>query len=832
MKLLSLTPLAIAIRYASLAAVAGTSLTVSAAATVSTAEKAHHYTIPASGLSVALNRFAQKASVSIVMNEAQLKSLNTQGLQGRYSISQGFAKLLKGSGFQAKKIAAGYTINKASQDDHNVAGTLSLTTVGNEGSFGDAPAEEGGFKAQYQTTATKMAMSLKETPQAISVVTRDSLDARQVMDLATAVELTAGTSNSGDGGGSFPGPGAFAGRGQHEQKFVLRGQPSDVRTDGFRTTGIYGSSSGVDMAVFERVEVVKGPAGFYGQGSLGGFINQVRKKPQAEFAASVSAHIGSFDSYRTQGDITGALTDDENIRGQLTMLYDNSGAFVGDLESERFLLAPSVEFIVNENTQVLMQFLYQKDQFDSYPGVPMNLVGNELELYDGLSSRTTLYGKTGDKSTVEIAEANVTVKHQLSDQWLASLLLQSAKRQQNVVQGNSGSVYDGFLYNSSDRDDWNRESWAGELRLEGSFEAFGFEHQALIGLEKNAQNRQRENAASYTYIGDPNTFDGDFSDYRFIPAEEMPTAFDKDEKIENQAVYAQVMLSVYERTKLLLGARYDDNYQRVIASYPTGLGTAYRDEKNNKKLTYRVGLTQIVNDNISAYGIYATSFLPTMSAGKDEILDPQIGDGFELGLKTDWFDDKLAVTLAAYRQELDNRPITDPESRTDDLQGTYSMSAGLHRTDGLELEVTGSPFPGLTLAGAASWMDNEFTEEGDNQGLSIDGSVDQQFSLYANYEWQQGPLTGFSLGATLVRVGDRKFLSTNAQFETVQANIDGYQRVDLNVSYTGIKNWNMNLLVRNVTDENYIDAANGNLYTGYYFGSPRAAMFKVTYNFE
>jgi outer membrane receptor for ferric coprogen and ferric-rhodotorulic acid len=297
MTLLSLTPLAVAIRYASLAAVTTTSLTVSADTTTITTEKAQYYTIPASALSVALNRFAQKANVSIIMDEAKLKNLNSQTLQGSYTINQGLAELLKGSGFQAKKEFSGYIIKKASSNVQNVAGTLALTTITSKSRFGDAPTEEGGFKTEYQTTATKMAMPLKETPQAISVITSDSLDIRLAQDLATAVELSAGVST---GTSASPSPGMFGGTSWISSGFTIRGRIADIRTDGFENTGYSSDDDGVDMAAFERVEVVKGPAGFYGQGSLGGYINKVRKKPSDEFDANISVQAGSYDTYRAE----------------------------------------------------------------------------------------------------------------------------------------------------------------------------------------------------------------------------------------------------------------------------------------------------------------------------------------------------------------------------------------------------------------------------------------------------------------------------------------------------------------------------------------------------
>src|SRR5262245_7207689 len=144
-------------------------------------------------------------------------------------------------------------------------------------------------------------MSLRETPQAISVVTRESLDLRQVRDVNGALELVAGAVAAG---------GAYAGNSPRSgESFILRGQEldgdRDVRIDGFSTGS---ARNNIDMAPFERVEVVKGPSSMlYGQGSLGGFINLVRKKPQAETAFKASMRAGSYKTYRAEFDATGAI---------------------------------------------------------------------------------------------------------------------------------------------------------------------------------------------------------------------------------------------------------------------------------------------------------------------------------------------------------------------------------------------------------------------------------------------------------------------------------------------------------------------------------------------
>lgn len=777
------------------------------------------FDIAAGPLASALVQFSSLTGLTVSYTPEVVNTLTSKGLVGSYLSADALTQLLQGTGLQAKAQRNGsYTIIKAKKKAEAVE-TLETVHVAAaaEGFFGDSPVEPDGFKAEYQTTATKMAMSLKETPQAISVVTRDSLDARQVQDIQTGIELTAGV---GIGTGVSQGPGPFSGRGQYGQSYSLRGQSlgygRGLRSDGFSM----GNLSQLDLAAFERVEVVKGPSGFYGQGSLGGYINLVRKKPQKEFEASVSVQAGSYDTYRTEVDVTGALTDSEHIRGRLTAAYGDAGSFVDRVNSDITMIAPSVEIVINDNTRALLQVLYQEENFITNNGVSMHLEGNKYKTYN--TPRSFLFGAAGDDSDTQIIDTTLKVDHELSDRWLASLLLQGNKSKRNIIISNQGYDYYGTpdVYVYGIKDNTKADRWAGELRLEGKFDAFEREHQVLFGVEENKSHDERAYGA--VYLGTANIYAGNFSMLGTVSEDQIATTYTSSSKVRNSAVYGQTMLSLTERTKLLLSVRYDRAKQERTT---VNRGRAAFSEKTSYALTTRIGLVQEFTDNITAYATYAESFNPVLSTGRSGILDPETGEGYELGLKTDWLNNRLGATVAIYRQELDNRPISDP---TNGVGEFFNISAGLHRTEGVEFEVTGSPYPGLTVAGAATWMDNEFIDRNDpNYGLSVSGSVDRQFSVYANYEVQGGPLKYFGFGATLLSLGKRKFI----HFSGTQAELDGYERVDLNFSYKGFPDWDMSLQVRNLFDKDYVERASGRAAFNTFYGSPRAALFKATYHF-
>lgn len=764
------------------------------------------YDIPAGSLAVVLGRFAGDAGVELSFDPTLLADRNSPGLRGEYGVEEGFAVLLRGSGYAASRRGTAYVLIPDPQD------AMRLPTLTVQGS------ESGGFKAGYQTTATKSALPLRETPQSISVITRDSIEARQSLDLSSALELSAGViAGSKTFAGSSPRTG---------ERFTLRGQEldsgRDIRIDGFSAGG---DRNNFDLAPFERVEAVKGPSSMlYGQGSLGGFINMVRKKPQAEPMLRVSAQAGSYETFRTEIDAAGALDADKRVRGQATVAYEDSGSFIDGVESQRIVLAPSLEWLIDDRTRVLAQLIYQDDEFIPSLGIALRQEGNELVLPD--VPRSFFFGvPSTEESTASGLHATVKVERELSDRWLATLQLHHSRNRLMGISDSYGYGLDDagntYLYASWVAHD--NENWAGELRLDGRFDAFGREHRLLVGVERNRMDFLAWGGYTYPAIGTANIYDGSLATAATIPGRSLPRAYDGRTDGSNEAVYGQVMLSVHDRTKLLLGIRYDRAKLKNVFNDVSDTGD---DTMDKKEPTVRIGLIQDLTAHLTGYAVYAQSFNPVLDLSRDGILDPETGEGFELGLKGEWFDGRLGATAAVFRQELDNRPIPDPDPDIPPSENLF-ISGGLERANGLELEIMGTPLPGWTVGAASAWLDAEYIDRQDpNFGKTPGGTVKRQSSLYTSYELQGGAFKGLGYGATLVSVGDRIVLTDENLF------VDGYERVDLHAFYKGLPGWNFSLLVRNVTDETYIERPNSAFLYSHFFGAPRSVLLRADYRFD
>lgn len=685
-----------------------------------------------------------------------------------------------------------------------------------------------GFKAQRQSGATKMPLSLRETPQSVSVITRESMDERQVFNLQQAFELSAGVTQH-TGNGPFAGQPSFGFNGTTIRGIAID-DLYDFRDDGF-VSGSYFALP--DLAIYDSIEVIKGPNSvLYGRGSVGGLINRVRKKPLAKAQADVELSVGSFDTYRADVDVSGPLLSRKDLRGRVVAVYEDSGSFVEGAETQRTVLAPSLDFDLSPGTSLLLQAMYQSDDIMPNTGMPLRESGDGLDAPN--ISRRQRNGVTNRAPyTWKIGSLTAQLDHQLNDDWLATLRLASSNIDTPIR-------VDGYAYGFRDEGDdpdtvgiiervgdttiigsqhWiDRDIWSGELRISGRFEVEGHEVKATLGADINDNQYSRRGIYNnvegfYGYGPVANIYDGGFT----LPdqADIDPGAnFGGDPR--SVGYYAQAQISATDRLKLLLGGRYDHVKLRESTA---GVN---EDSETVSDVTGRIGLTYELRPEVSVYSLYAQSFQPVLfSRGADrELLDPETGEIFEFGARSEWFDRRLGVSTAIYRVNRDKIPVAL------DGPGNISVSSGRQRSDGYEVEINGQPLPGWDLSLAYNRLvESAFRDRSDVLlfGTKPGGAPDWQLGLYSAYELQTGPLRGLGLGATFFAIDERGV----SPFE--QRQIPGYERIDLHAFYRGLKNVEFNLLVRNVTDERYVEGADRkNNYAQ--FGSPTAALLSIKYS--
>ena len=239
------------------------------AQTAASAASAQRFSIAAGPLAPALNRFAQQAGVALVMDAGRVAGLRTQGLHGSYSVQDGFAQLLKGTGYAIQKSDAGYLLTPA---------TATGATTEPQAQSSDA-AQEAAQASQSQpletvvVQASRSNMDAQKAPQSVQII--GQADIERQMALST---------NSSDVLSNLipsytPSRGKMNGSGE-----TLRGRTPLILIDGvpqsnpIRPTGR--ESHTIDFAMVERIEVVHGANAINGLGATGGTINIITKRPE------------------------------------------------------------------------------------------------------------------------------------------------------------------------------------------------------------------------------------------------------------------------------------------------------------------------------------------------------------------------------------------------------------------------------------------------------------------------------------------------------------------------------------------------------------------------
>ncbi|MFO6431369.1 TonB-dependent siderophore receptor [Erythrobacter sp. W302b] len=664
-----------------------------------------------------------------------------------------------------------------------------------------------GFSATDQQTATKTPLDLQETPQAVSVITRELLDARFLRDQSAALEQAAGVTVSG-------GPGPFAGRpGRFAQRIIFRGVTLDgeagTREDGF---AVRSDRYSPDLAVYERIEAVKGPASvLYGQGEAGGFLNRVRKLPTDVPNYEVSALGGSFGVLRAEADLGGGLT--EGISGRVVAAYEQGDSFVDEVESNVFVIAPSVNARLGDTTNLLVHFSYQRDRHVPNPGTPLIEVDGEFVRPDLPFRQFNAVAPDVDLNGNDVYVATAQLDQEVGDDWLATLRLNYNNIDSRSFEDRYGFAYldggDTFIYSSVDNS--AAETLSGELRIGGKIGVFSEEDHLLIGADGVIDREDRQ--FSYNYLGIGNFRNADFGTFPALRPEEIQDNL-RDTLFDRRALglYAQTILSPAQGLKVIVGGRVDF-YEQSLEDNLTG---DILSEQSGSAFTGRVGAVYEITDSINAYGTIAQSFIPTTARDvNDNILAPVEGLIYEVGAKGEWLDGRLTLTASLFRLDRDNVPIPDPGNPR------FNISAGTQRNQGLELELNGEPVPGWNLSVAATALDAEYIEQDDpNFGNRPRFTTPWQASFFSTYEVQDGPLKGLGFGGGLFTIGERAVLDNN------DARAAGHTRVDATLFYNGFENIELGVFVRNLFDARYIESPIFDVRLSQ-LGAPASVLFRI-----
>ena len=650
-----------------------------------------------------------------------------------------------------------------------------------------------------EVTVGKGPVDILDLPQTANVITRQRIEDQFLTTLPELLQQATGVTVE-----------ATAGAGINTNFFVRGYFVDTILLDGLPEIDTVGSgfSTAFDTAMYERVEIVKGPAGLYiGAGEPGAILNLVRKRASAETNLTGTLTVGSFDRIRGQIDATGALNESGKIRGRMVALYDDSESFQDVVNSERAMFYGTLEFDLAERTTLRLGAAHQEIDSVLFYGLPAFADGTLLDV-----PRSTFIGADWNQLDPTITDVFAVLEHDFTDgsvlkvagRYFDRELIGSGAFASSAVDPMTGDVDLTTLGFTS-----NKDGVAFDAYFSKPFEFAGLDHNFVIG----ADYRQSEDDNIFE-VGPgltQNVFDPEYA----LPGPDFFFEFPLNPtETDQMGVYTQARFALPGSLTAVLGGRLTwwDTETRDV-----GTGDIVTERSVDDEFTPYAALLWQGLDNHTFYLSFAEIFQPQESLDiNNETLRPRTGQQFEVGVKGEYLDGRLLGQLSVYRIEDTNRALPDPDSPPG--LGA-SIAAGEVRSEGFEAELVGEILPNLNLTAGYAYVETEF-EEGtvDQQGQPFSTFTPQHiYNLWANYQQPSGALKGLDVGIGLRTVSSFFSEQGGARFEG-----DGYTIVQARIGYAINDNFGVSLVGNNLLDERYYERVSAATRQNY-LGAPLSA---------
>lgn len=781
----------------------------SAALATSTAWAApQHYDIPAGSLAAAISQFAAASGVTISFSHEEADGLWSSGLHGSFELEQGFAHLLQGTGLRIQQMGEKrYVLSKAPAEGTVELGATSIDATG----LGSTTEGTGSYATGSANTATGLRLSARETPQSISVVTRQRIEDQNLTDVAQVLEQTPGVVVDSMGPA-----------GSDANHIYVRGfEVGSYQVDGVNRPDSYGFRDDLaDMVSYDRVEVVRGATGLMsGTGDPGATINLIRKKPTLQTQRKLTLKAGSWDNYRTELDVSGKLSESGHVRGRFVASTTDSQSHIDRQSLERQVAYGVVEWDVTDSTLLTVGAEYQEMDNDGAGnhGFPMfNSDGSHFKPSRSFNSASDWsYHKRRTKTLF------TTLEHQLDNGWQLKLNAEHSRRSYDdaFATAASGTVNP----DGSGISTWTGR-WAGDprqtsfdLSASGPFELLSREHQAYVGASHYRAYYRNDGYPLWSFqtIDNIHTWDGSLA----VP-DAIHTKSSRDALDETQdGLVASVRWSLADDLSLITGARVID-WKRDEANTNLSSGATRRTSRSETGVvTPYIGLVYDLAENWSAYASYTTIFKPQNS--KDvggNYLDPLEGVNYELGIKSEFFDKRLTTALSVFEVHQDNLAVADGSNLAPDGNQAYRAESGT-KTRGFEMEMTGEILPDWQVSASYTYA---VSKNADGDRLLTEVPRDT-LKLFTSYRLQSLPQLKVGGGVRWQGMEYYKDAGPNNETFTQGA----YSIVDVMAQYAFTPQTSVSLNLNNLFDEKYYTAIGSR---GWY-GTPRSATATLVYAF-
>lgn len=659
--------------------------------------------------------------------------------------------------------------------------------------------KKSGYAVKDMNTATKLDLSIRQTPQSVSVVNEKLMQDFQLNTVNDALSLVTGVQIE---------------RPETDRVYYSsRGfEITNFQVDGVGMPLSNGNVLGdIDTALFERIEILRGANGLTaGKGDPSATVNMVRKRPTIERLATIGVTTGSWNKVRLDADVSGEITT--GLRGRLVAAKENTESYLDRYERDLTLGYGVVEADLSYASTLTLGHSVQQNDVDSplWGALPLVYIDGSPTNYD----RSTSSAADWAFFNTDESRSFVEFKHAFNNGWslnasynyveldtLSNLFYVAGTPSPVDESGVVGAYASEYTVDESQK--------ISEVFASGPFSAFGNVHELVIGanyteskVKQNSLYDDRTVAGFYdaSVLQPINVaeFDGNYTVGDFTNPG-GGGVFDDTAK----SVYTTAKLNLTDNQILVLGGRYSE-WQTRGEAYGTN-----QDADDDVVIPY-VGYILDIASNVSVYGSYTETFTPQTELNENlQRLDAKSGVNYELGFKAEVGD--ANITAAVFETKLENVATFKETVNGNDI---YEGKDGIE-SRGIEFDVVGEIREGLNLASGFTVLEIE-DAQGEKAMLHTPRETANITVSYA---------TPFVSGLTLGFGYDWQGEIENKSVGYVQ---DAYGLSSIAANYQVTPKLKANVKVNNLGDEKYINSLKWD--QGYY-GAPRNFTASLVYDF-
>lgn len=550
----------------------------------------------------------------------------------------------------------------------------------------DATTESGSYTTTGPlATGARLNLTPRETPQSLSIMTRERMEEQGLQTLAETMQQVTGVYvNYND---------------TERVTYNARGYAvNNFQVDGM--LNLFGSSlkANGDNVVYERIEVVRGATGLTtGAGDPSATINQVRKRPTKTFQGNAALRIGTHELRRAELDVSGPIAYEGKLRGRFVTAKQEAKSFRPLYEQDLGALYGILEADLGSSTTVSLGYERQKSdpRGSTWGTVPYwNADGSLANMPHDLNLSTPWASWNMDEK-----KTFATVEHRINSDWRLRAGWTTADRVQD------GSLY--FGYGGYPRSDGSGITVAYgrfpadetmdvlELNIDGKFDLFGRRHDLVFGWGKADRETLSPRItlgavpAGYGAIPNWQTWTGDVPEFPSTVGAN-PTSINN---VDQKAAFVATRLNLSDELKAIVGARHGKYTTRTRNFSEAGATTSTTGFTNDDIVTPYVGLLFDLNQQWTVYTAYTSIFQPqNLRDANNEFLDPVEGNNIEAGVKAELFDRRMNFSAAVFRSKKDNVAEIDDSVPPNSLPGAtqaYRTTGKGNVIDGVEIEASG-----------------------------------------------------------------------------------------------------------------------------------------------